>query len=247
MGGQPGGHDAIEGLPGVWRHDELRELVPDPLRRHDLQTLSHLSDCPDRPGLPGESERALEPEQPQHAQGILGERDLRIQRGPQDPGGQVGQPTVGIDRFHVHERQGDGVHGEVAPGEIGLDVVGERDLRFAGIVAVDLVAKGRYLDNVPVLAGSNSAERRSDAVDDVRPGLEYLGDPIRPGIGGEVVILQRPLEKGVTDRTANQEQLMAGQHRTADAIGPAVDQARPGNRAASGSPAAGYGPLSGGW
>ena len=79
---------------------------------------------------------------------------------------------MGIDRFHVHERQGNGVHGEVAPGEIGLDVVGERDLRFAGIVAVDLVAKRRYLDNVPVLARSNSAERRSDAIDDVRPGLE---------------------------------------------------------------------------
>ena len=79
---------------------------------------------------------------------------------------------MGIDRFHVHERQGDGVHGEVATGEIGLDVVGERDLRFAGIVAVDLVAKRGYLDCVPVLAGSNGAESGSDAVDDVRPGLE---------------------------------------------------------------------------
>ena len=40
-------------------------------------------------------------------------------------------------------------------------------------------------------------------------GTAIVGDPLRPGVGSEVVILHRALEEGITHRTANQEQLMA--------------------------------------
>ena len=85
----------------------------------------------DQLGLGHEAVAGDEPGRPHHAQRVVGEGLLRGQRGPQPPGGEVVDPVEGIDQLEVREGQGHGVDGEVAPGQVGLDGVGEDDLGLA--------------------------------------------------------------------------------------------------------------------
>ena len=66
------------------------------------------------------------------------------------------------------------------PGEIGLDVVGKRDLRLSESSWYTCCGTW-WTSTVCPSCGLRPFQSGTDPVDDVRPGFEDLGDPLRPG------------------------------------------------------------------
>ncbi len=208
--GEPGGHHHSQRPSRGLGHHQLGELVPDPLRGHDPESVPHRLHRGDGVGVGLESECGLEPEEAEHPQRIVGERDLGIERGPQHTLTQVGEPAVGIDRRHVHQGEGDGVDREVATGEVGLDVVRIGDPGLARVAPVDLVAIGRHLHGAPVPLCGDRAERSPHGVDHLRPPVEDPRRLLGSGVGGEVEVeaVDVPLQERVPDRAPDQVQLV---------------------------------------
>ena len=89
----------------------------------------------DGPGIGVEAEPRREPRGPQDPQRIVRERTLRGDAQP--PRGDIGETTGRVDHGPTTERGRDGVHGEVAEGEILLDAGSAqlRDIEGPGPVA----------------------------------------------------------------------------------------------------------------
>ena len=97
-----------------------------------------------------------EPGRAHHAQRIVGERDLRLERRVEHLGGEVTHAPVRIDEPTVGKPHRHRVDREVAPRQVGLDVVAERDRGLAMFLGVDLAAERGDLDERAVA----SAPRR---------------------------------------------------------------------------------------
>ena len=98
--------------------------------------------------VPGDEARG-----PQHPQRIVGEADLRPERRAEHRVARSIGPAERIDELG-HRRAGElerhRVDREVAPREIGLDVVGEHDVRLARVVGVRLGPERRDLVDLRV-------------------------------------------------------------------------------------------------
>ena len=92
-----------------------------------------------------EREAGGEPGGAQHAQRVVAERDLGVERRAQAAGRQVAEPVEGVDQLHVGQPQRQGVDGEVAAGQVDVDVVAEGHLGLARVGHVDLGPVGRDL------------------------------------------------------------------------------------------------------
>ena len=82
---------------------------------------------------------------------VVGEGHLRVERRVEHPSGQVPHAAEGVDEPTVGHPHGHRVDREVAPGQIGLQVVAERHRRLAVLLGVDLFAEGRDLQARVVL------------------------------------------------------------------------------------------------
>ncbi len=114
--------------------DQLVELVADAFRRDDLETSGHAFHGVDERGVRLELVAGDETRRPQHPQRIVGEAHLRPERRAQHTCREVDRPTERIDELgHRRARQLERhrVDREVPPREIGLDGVGEHDVRLA--------------------------------------------------------------------------------------------------------------------
>ena len=90
----------------------------------------------------------------QHAQRVVAEGDLRVERRAQPSGRQVAQPVEGVDQLHVGQAQRQGVDGEVAPRQVDDDVVAEGHLGLARLGHVDLGPVRRDLVDLRCPCGS---------------------------------------------------------------------------------------------
>ena len=87
-----------------------------------------------------------EPGRPQHPQRVVVEADLRRQRRAQRRRGQVGGAAVRVDQRGVDAASPGSSSRAIAlivksrRAEVGLDVVGERDVRLARVVGVGLAS-----------------------------------------------------------------------------------------------------------
>ena len=140
---------------------QLGQLVPDPLGRHDLQPAPHVPHGRHQILVRLGAVARHEPGGPQHAQRVVGERHLGRQRRAQHPRRQVGGAAERVDQLDAGQPQGHGVDGEVAPRQVLDDVGGEHDVRLAGVLAVGLGPVGRHLEHGAALAGADGAERRA--------------------------------------------------------------------------------------
>ena len=89
------------------------------------------------------------------------ERDLGRQRRAQPVRGEVDGAVERVDEHRVGQAQRHRVDGEVAPREIGLDVVAEDDLGLAALRAVHVGAEGRDLARHAVDVRADRAEARA--------------------------------------------------------------------------------------
>ena len=120
--------------------EQLRELVADPLGAHDLEPVracSSIAATSSGIGLEAEAARRSAPARsmrsgssPNETSGASGVRSTARR--------EVGRAAERVDELGLGERERHRVDGEVAARQVGLDVVGERDLGLAALGAVDL-------------------------------------------------------------------------------------------------------------
>ena len=103
------------------------------------------------------------------------------------------------------------VHGEVAAGEVGLDLVGEGHVGLARVGRVGLGAVGGDLEHRVALLQADRAEPGALVPHRVGPAGHELGGALGAGVGGEVDVGgERPAEHGVADDAAHEVEAVTG-------------------------------------
>ena len=138
-----------------------------------------------------EREAGREAGRPQHAQRVVAEGDLGVERRAQAAGGQVAQPVERVDQLHVGQPERQRIDGEVPARQVHHEVVAEGDLGLAGVGHVDLGPVGRDLVDLGALAAADGAEARALGPDVVGPAPHQALDLRRQGVGGQVEIVGR--------------------------------------------------------
>ena len=201
--GQAGAHHEPQRHRGHRHHHDLVQLVADPLGRHDGQPVMPGAYRLDqlRRGL--EVELGDEPGRPEHAQRVVGEGHLGVQRRAQPVGGQVAEPVEGVDQLQLGKPQGHGVDGEVAAGQILLDRVPEHHLGLAGVGLVGLGPVGGDLVLLAATQEADGAEPLALGPHRVGPAGHRPLDVVRSGVGGEVEVavgVSEGADRGVGER-----------------------------------------------
>ena len=156
----------------------------------------------------------------QHAEGVVAERDLRVERRAQTAGRQVPQPVEGVDQLHVGQPERERVHGEVAARQVHRQVLPEGDLGLARVGHVDLGPVRRDLVVLRALAAADGPEALALRPDGVGPTPHQALGLSRKGIGGEVEVVRRgraggPGEQGVAHGSAHQGEAVTGRGEAA--------------------------------
>ena len=97
--GQLRAHQEPQTRTGIVEHEELRELVADPLRAHDLEPVPMLANGLHELRVRLEVEARDETRGAHHAQRVVGERDLRREGRPQPARGEVGGSGKRVDQL----------------------------------------------------------------------------------------------------------------------------------------------------
>ena len=143
-----------------------------------------------------------------HTERIVGERDLRIERRVETLGREVLHPAERIDELALGQSNRHRVHGEVAPRQVGPQVLAERDDRLAVLGRVHLLAERGDLEQYVAAAGAHRPEPHPDQVDAVRPATQDLRDLPRQRFGREVqVVGVRATHEQVPDDPAHEVEL----------------------------------------
>jgi hypothetical protein len=170
------------------RHQQLVELVADPLRRHDLDPLAHVPHRSDDAFGGRDLELGGEPRGTEHAQRVVRERRLGIPRRIQAPSGEIAHAPERIHERSLRQPQGHRVDREVAARQVRLDVARERHRRFAVLLGVHLLAKRGDLEQPPVLACAHGAEPHPDEVLTLCPPAQDPRRLVRRRIRREVEV-----------------------------------------------------------
>lgn len=140
-------------------------------------------------------------------------KDTSGERRAEAPGGEVDSATVGVDQLVFGDRQGHGVHGEVASGQVAFDVVAEGHLRLAGVGVVHVGAVGGDLERPVPDLDADRAEPFALGPDRINQRGHQPLDLRWAGIGGEVDVGpggQLPAEQLVPHDPAHQVEPVTG-------------------------------------
>jgi hypothetical protein len=102
---------------------------------------------------------------------------------------------VRVDEGEVGQPQRHGVDGEVAPDEVVLEGVAERDDRLAGLAVVGVGPVGRDLDDHVAAAGADRAELAAHVPGRGAPRGEQRLGLVRSCRGREVEVAHRAPEE----------------------------------------------------
>ena len=208
--GQPRLDEQLEPGRRVIPDEQLVELVTDPFRRHDLEAIAHRAHRLHHAGCRRDLKLGHEAGGPDHAQGVIGERDLGIERRVERAGRERLDAPVGIDESALGQPDGHRVDREIATRQVDEHVVAERHRGLAMLLRVDLLAVGRDLEALAVLERADGPERHPHQVAPIRPSLQHLRG--LGGVGGraEVQIDGRTAQDQVTNAPTDEVQLVTG-------------------------------------
>ena len=130
------------------------------------------------------------------------------QRGSQALGGKVGRPTERVDEAQLGQLERHRVDREVAPRQVGLDVVGELHLRLAALGPVHVGAKRGDLDAHPTHFASDGAETLSLEPHVIGPSTDESLDLVGPRAGRDVDVVMGQVEQGIANAAADEIALM---------------------------------------
>ena len=195
-------------------------LRSDPLAREVSDELRLLPDRLEGRRIDREVERGREPRGPKHAERVLTETRRRVADRAERPSREVAAPAVRIDQPRRGARlgaPGDGVHGEVAPGEVELDRVAELDpMRTPEVRVVVVGPERRDLDVLdPGIGGADRDRAERVLVDRAREQTcGHLGQRRR----GQVPVLRFAAGERVAQRTADDVRGMAGRPQPVEQV-----------------------------
>ncbi len=101
---------------------------------------------------------------------------------------EIGTTIEGIDEDPRRQVDGHGVDGEVATGQIIVDLGGVPNVRFPGVLDVHLTAVGCDLVGTTIVGGADGAEAGTLGPHRIGPGTDDLDHFFRDGIGRAVDI-----------------------------------------------------------
>jgi hypothetical protein len=193
------------------QHEQV-ELVPDPLRRDDIQAPCHPFHGVHHSRRRPETQRRDEPGRAQHAQGVVREGGLGMERCVQDLGRQRLEATVRVEELSLRKPDRHGVDREVSAGQVDQDVLAERDVRLAFVVRVDLLAERGDLDAPAVLLGPHRPKPRTLHVFVVGPATQQACGLVGMRAGGEIdlSVVAPPTQEVVAHGSSHQVQLVSG-------------------------------------
>src|ERR687892_132735 len=194
--GQPGLYDQRKRRFDLLTQEQLRELLLDPLGRHDAETLLHPPDRLDDVSLGDNLQRRDEPGRPEHPKRIVGEGDLRLQWRAEDLVAEIVEAPKRGDELLVGKAERHGIDREVPTRQVGLDLLGESHVRMARILPVHLLPKGRNLELVLALPGPDGAEPDAGEVSMVGPPLKDPDHGVANRPSHEIELVSGFLEAG---------------------------------------------------
>ena len=209
-GRHPGVDHELDPTARALAEDEPLELGADPLGGDDLQPVGHRRHRRHDVGVDVEAQLGAEARRPHDAQRVVVEGLLRVGGGAQHTGVEVLQPAERVDEGERGEPHRHRVDAEVAAGQVALEGVAVGDHRLAGVGLVLLGAVGRHLDDDVAAAGADRAELLADVPVGGAPRGEQPLGLLGTGGGGEVEVVAHLAEEGVTDRAADERQLVSG-------------------------------------
>ena len=208
VGGDPQLHHEFDAAARVRAQQELDQLVADALGRDDGQPVGHVAGGLGHLRGQLEAELGGEADGPHDAQRVVAEGVLRPAGRAQDALGQVREPAEGVDELLAGQAHGHSVHREVAAQQVVVDVVAVVDVRLARLRGVGLAAVGRDLHLQALLAQADRAELDADGPHGVGPAVDQFEDALGDGVRGEVHIVGGSSEERVTDRPADDGELL---------------------------------------
>ena len=144
-----------QNVSGVFAHQQLTQLRVNPLRRHPIQHGPVFVDGLGSALFDGIAERGSEPQRPHPPQAILLETLVRLPHTADQPAFDVLRTTEGIAQLPVQAHRG-GVHGEIPPGQVLLQVGHEPyKIRTAAVGIGPLRAVGGNLVGLLGTVGGN--------------------------------------------------------------------------------------------
>ncbi len=216
--GQAGVDEECQSTSGVGGHDDLHELLADPLGGHDGQPLGLSRHGGDHVRCHREAELRREPGRAHHAQRIVREGVMRGPWRADRARRQVDQPAEVINEGQVGQPHRHRVDGEVPPTEVATEGVTEVDLRLARLRVVLLGSVGRDLHLTAMHPSTDRAEPDPDVPRGLREALEEGQHRLGASIGREVQISLRrrgqPAEQGIANRPTDEGQLMPRRRET---------------------------------
>ena len=195
------------------RHEQLVELLADPLRRHDLQAVRASARSPRRTRGAGVTPSCATNRAARSIRsGSSRERRPRARAACRVASrAEVLHTLEGVDELAVGQPDRHRVDREVAAGEIGLDVLRERDRGLRSSSGYTLLPEGRDLDQGAVPSRPHGPEPHAHEVLGLRPALEEPRRLGGRGVGGEVAVgRRRRPDHEVADHAADQIQLVPG-------------------------------------
>ncbi len=115
MTDEPGIDQQRQSGSRVQKRKQPEQLDALSLGRHDFHPIGEVRGCVHQARHRGEAVTSHKAGSPYHPERIVGERNLRIQRSPQQPGLEVGATAVRVVEDPVGDVDRHGVHGEVTP------------------------------------------------------------------------------------------------------------------------------------
>ena len=195
-------------------HDDLHELLADPLRRDDRQPLGLGRHGRDDVLRDLEAELGGEAGRPHHPQRVVHERVMRRPGRADDARGQVGLAVEEVHEGQVGQPDGHRVDGEVAADQVAFEGVAEVDLRLAGLRVVLLGPVGGDLHLATGHPGADRAEPDAHVPGRLREAVEEREHRLGPRIGREVEVgLRRggqAAEERIAHGTPDQGELVPG-------------------------------------
>ena len=204
---QPGIPEQSQGDGGFRRTENFPQFVPYPFRREAANTLGHGAQGRQGAAFDGEFQLGCESAGPNRTQGIFGEALTRDAHRPDDFPLQIPRTVVGIQESMLNQIPCKGVHGEVAPGKIVVNVPGVGDRIGVPGVGVGPVSPegGGFKAVIPLEDGNGSVpDARGDAAS------EELPYGLRRGVGGQIEVVDEPSEQGIAHGAPHQPALTAG-------------------------------------
>ena len=129
-----------------------------------------------------------EPRGAEHPQRVVRERDLGVERRVEPLGREVLHAAERIDELALGQPDRHRVDGEVAPGQVGLQVLAERHGRLAVLLRVDLLAERRDLQTSSPLRAPTVPNFTPTRYSRSAHAAQDLRRLLRDGVGREVEI-----------------------------------------------------------